>query len=165
MSNNKKIKQYIANQQLDIDSIINEFTPYVFVMIRNSNYHFNNEDIEEIASDVFLTIWKNSNKLDINKEISPYIAGITKNLILKKNREIKCQNANIDEFENLLYSKNDVIVQVENNDRNTIILKEIANMNKEDKEIFIYYYYYANGIKEIAKKLDISEKKVKLMLE
>ena len=62
---------------------------YVYIIIKNSGYLFSDEDIEEIASDVFLAIWKNKEKLDINKEISSYIAGITKNLIRKKKRDIK----------------------------------------------------------------------------
>ena len=62
---------------------------YVYVIIKNSKYGFNNEDIEEIASDVFLAIWQSRNKLEINKEITPYIAGITKNLILKKQKKNK----------------------------------------------------------------------------
>ena len=70
------------------------------MIIKNSGYLFDDEDIEEIASDVFLVIWKNKEKLDINKEIAPYIAGITKNLILKSKNNIKNSNENIDEFEN-----------------------------------------------------------------
>lgn len=57
---------------------------YIFMIIKNSGCVFDNEDIEEIASDVFLAIWKNKEKLDINKEIAPYIAGTTKKLILKR---------------------------------------------------------------------------------
>lgn len=30
---------------------------YVYIIIKNSGYLFSNEDVEEIASDVFLTIW------------------------------------------------------------------------------------------------------------
>ena len=37
---------------------------YVFIIIKNSGYLFSNEDIEEIASDVFLAVWKNKEKLD-----------------------------------------------------------------------------------------------------
>ena len=70
---------------------------------------FSDEDIEEIASDVFLVIWKNKEKLDINKEIAPYIAGITKKLILKRKNNIKNNNENIEEYENLLYEKNNDI--------------------------------------------------------
>ena len=52
--------------------------------------------IEEIASDVFLVIWKNKERLDINKEIAPYIAGTTKKLILKRKNNIKNNNENIE---------------------------------------------------------------------
>ena len=69
---------------------------YIFMIIKNSGYLFDDEDIEEIASDVFLVIWKNKEKLDINKEIAPYIAGITKKLILKRKNNIKNNNENIE---------------------------------------------------------------------
>ena len=59
------------------------------MIIKNSGCVFDNEDIEEIASDVFLAIWKNKEKLDINKEIAPYIAGTTKKLILKRKNNDK----------------------------------------------------------------------------
>ena len=88
------------------------------MIIKNSGYLFDDEDIEEIASDVFLVIWKNKEKLDINKEIAPYIAGITKNLILKSKNNIKNSNENIDEFENLIYEKNnDIHIKIEENEK------------------------------------------------
>lgn len=58
---NKKIKEYISDGTIDITSIINDFAGYVFVIIKNSKYNFTSEDIEEIASDVFLAIWQNQN--------------------------------------------------------------------------------------------------------
>lgn len=60
---NKKIKEYIFDQKLDIANIIEDFAGYVFVIIRNSKYNFNTEDIEEIASDVFLVMWQNQKKI------------------------------------------------------------------------------------------------------
>lgn len=164
MNNNKTIKQYVSNQELDINAIVEEFAPYVFVIIKNSSYNFNDEDIEEIASDVFLAIWNNRKKLEINKEISPYIAGITKNLMLKKNRKMKNENVNIEDYENTLSSKKDIIEQTEEKDRNAIISNELDKMPIEDRNIFTYYYYYSNSMKEISNKLKISEKKVKSRL-
>ncbi len=40
----------------------------------------------------------------------------------------------------------------------------INNMDKESKEIFIYFYYEQRKIKEISKILNISESKVKTRL-
>ena len=164
MGNNKTIKQYLSNGEIDINIIIDEYAPYVFVIIKNSNYKFNNEDVEEIASDVFLTVWKNRNKLNINKEMSPYIAGVTKKLMLKKNRIIMNENVDIDEVKNTLYIQKDIVLQTEEKDRNSIILNELDRMTKEDENIFTYYYYYSYSMKEISKKLKISEKKVKSRL-
>ena len=134
---------------------------YVYIIIKNSGYLFSNEDVEEIASDVFLTIWKNKEKLDINKEISPYIAGITKNLLRKKKRDIK----NIDELQNYLSDKIDYTHnEAEEQEKIDIVTEELTKMKKEDKNIFTYYYYESKNIKEIANILGITEIKAKSRL-
>ena len=139
------------------------------MIIKNSGYLFSNEDIEEIASDVFLAIWKNKEKLDINKEIAPYIAGITKNLILKSKNNIKNNiknnNENIEEYENLLYEKNnDIHIKIEENEKINILTNELTKMKEEDKNIFTYYYYQSKSIKDISSLLKISQIKVKSRL-
>lgn len=141
---------------------------YVYIIIKNSGYLFSNEDIEEIASDVFLIIWRNKEKLDINKEISPYIAGITKNLIRKKKRDIKSINEdlkNIDELQNYLFDKIDYTQnEAEEKEQIDIVTDELTKMKEEDKNIFTYYYYESKSIKEIANILEITEIKVKSRL-
>ena len=135
------------------------------MIIKNSGYLFDDEDIEEIASDVFLVIWKNKEKLDINKEIAPYIAGITKKLILKRKNNIKNNNENIEEYENLLYEKNnDIHIKTEENEKINILTNELKKMKEEDKNIFTYYYYQSKSIKDISGLLKISQIKVKSRL-
>ena len=82
--NNQKIYNYIDDNKLDIQMVMNDYTNYIFSIIRNDYINFSDEDIEEIVLDVFFTLWNNQSKLDINKKMSSYIAGITKNLIKKK---------------------------------------------------------------------------------
>lgn len=141
---------------------------YVYIIIKNSGYLFSNEDIEEIASDVFLIIWRNKEKLDINKEISPYIAGITKNLIRKKKRDIKSINEdlkNISELQNYLSDKIDYTQnEAEEKEQIDIVTDELTKMKEEDKNIFTYYYYESKNIKEIANILGITEIKAKSRL-
>ncbi|MBS6252114.1 MAG: sigma-70 family RNA polymerase sigma factor [Clostridium sp.] len=109
---------------------------YVYIIIKNSGYLFSNEDIEEIASDVFLIIWRNKEKLDINKEISPYIAGITKNLIRKKKRDIKSINEdlkNISELQNYLSDKIDYTEnEAEEKEQIDIVTDELTKMKEEE---------------------------------
>ena len=161
---NKKIREYIFDGKMDITNIIKDFAGYVFVIIKNSKYNFNDEDIEEIASDVFLVIWQNQKKLDINKEIKPYIAGITKNLILKKQRMITNQNLDIEILEKSIQDNTDVYNKTEENEKTRIIMEELKNMKEEDRKIFKSYYYSSKKIKDISRELGISEIKVKSRL-
>ena len=161
---NKKIREYIFEGKLDITNIMKDFAGYVFIIIKNSKYNFNNEDIEEIASDVFLVIWQNQKKLDINKEIKPYIAGITKNLILKKQRMITNQNLDIEILEKSIQDNTDTYNKTEENEKTRIIMEELDKMKEEDKNIFMSYYYFSKKIKDISKELKISEIKVKSRL-
>ena len=161
---NKIIREYIFNEKLDITNIIKDFAGYVFVIIRNSKYNFSSEDIEEIASDVFLVIWQNRNKLDINKEIKPYIAGITKNLISKKQRSITNQNLNIEILEKTIPNNIDVYSTAVEKEKTTIIMEVLENIKEEDRKIFMNYYYHSKKIKDISRKLNISEIKVKSRL-
>ncbi len=161
---NKKIKEYIFDGKMDIANIIKDFVGYVFVIIKNSKYNFNNEDIEEIASDVFLAIWQNRKKLDISKEIKPYIAGITKNLILKKQRTMTNQNVNIEFLEKSIQDNTNVYDKTEEHEKTRIIMEELEKMKEEDRKIFTSYYYSSKKIKDISKELNISEIKVKSRL-
>lgn len=138
---------------------------YIYIIIKNNESTFSNEDIEEIASDVFLTIWKNKEKLDINKEIAPYIAGITRNLILKKKRKVKGNVEDIEDLQNYLYEEIDVThKQIEENEKINILNNLLSKMKEEDKNIFTYYYYKSKKIKEISIMMGISEIKVKSRL-
>ena len=161
---NKKIREYIFEGKLNITNIMKDFAGYVFVIIKNSKYNFNDEDIEEIASDVFLVIWQNQKKLDINKEIKPYIAGITKKLILKKQRTNINKKINIKILEKYIKENTDVYNTTEENEKTRIIMEELKDMKEEDRKIFISYYYSSKKIKDISRELGISEIKVKSRL-
>lgn len=157
------IKKYITNNELKIEEIMQDFTPYIYMIIKNKNYNLSDEDIEEITSDVFLALWKNKNRLDINKDMSSYLAGITKNIVSKKIRNIK-NNDDINNYENTLYNNENVEIEIERDEKSNLIIEEINNMKKEDRIIFMSYYYYSKGMKEIANELNISEGKVKSRL-
>ena len=82
--NKKKIGEYLRNNELNLEIVIDEYSGYVYKIIENMAIQYlSKEDVEEIISDTFVVLWKNRNKLDKTKELSPYIAGITRNLVRK----------------------------------------------------------------------------------
>ena len=122
-----------------------------------------NEDKEEIISEVFFILWKNKHKLDINKNLSSYIAGVTRNLVKEYLRKIKI-DVDISDYENSLYSYDKInfldteIQEIRN------IEKKLENMKEIDKTIFLDFYYSSKSIKDIAKEQKMSEFSVKQRL-
>lgn len=77
----KELEYYYKNNEIDIDQIIEDFTPYITTIInKGTNNTISFEDKEEIFSDTFL-------------------AGITRNLIKEKYRKFKIVY-DINDFEN-----------------------------------------------------------------
>ena len=86
----KQLENYYKNNEIDIDGIIEDFTPYITKIINNgTNDDISFEDKEEIFSDTFFILWKNRNRLSIKVSLNSYLAGITRNLIKEKYRKLK----------------------------------------------------------------------------
>lgn len=160
---NRLIQEYIENGVLDIERVMLEFTPYIYAIINNKKIILNEEDKEEVISDVFLAVWKNQNKLELDRKMSLYIGGIANNIISKKISKIS-NFFDINEYENNLFTLENFDLKIENKDKTDLILREIENMKQEDKKIFILYYYYSKSLKEISEELNIKEEKIKSRL-
>ncbi len=149
---------------MNLEEIINQYTNYLYATVTNMSYgNLSNEDIEEIISDVFFIFWKNKEKFDTSKKLNLYLAGFAKNLIKAKFRKIHVNN-NIDDYENTLVDTYDINYNYEQIEKNNIIMETLNNIQKEDKDIFVLYYYFSKSIKEISKELNFSEFKIKSRL-
>ena len=164
MNSYKKIKHYIKNNELDLEKIINEYSSYTATIIDNmAKNNLNDEDKEEIVSEVFFILWKNKNKLNVNKYLSSYIAGITRNVVKEYLRKVKI-NFNISDYENSLYNYDKIDLLDDNVEEISKIEEKLKNMKKIDKTIFLDFYYSFKSIKDIAKEQKISEFSVKQRL-
>lgn len=162
MKDLKQLEYYYKNNEFDMDRIIEDFTPYITTIINNgTNDAVSFEDKEEIFSDTFFILWKNRNRLNINVSLNSYLAGITRNLIKEKYRKLKIVY-DIDDFENVSLNN----INMYENDRELIfdIKQKIKGLKDIDIEIVNLFYYSAISIKDIAKRLNISELNVKTRL-
>ena len=160
---NKKIYTYIDNNNLQIEAVMNDYTNYIYAIIRNYNVKLSIEDNEEIVLDVFLTLWKNQSKLNINENMSSYIGGITRNLIKYKCRQNKIE-LNIDDFNEELSDLNNIELFLIQDEKKQIIAEELEKMKQDEKQVFILYYYNNAKVKDIQNQLNFSNSKVKILL-
>ena len=155
MKESKQLEDYYIDNEIDIDQIIEDFTPYITTIINNGtvNSNISFEDKEEIFSDTFFILWKNRNRLNINVSLNSYLAGITRNLI--KENDISDFENDILNSVNMYESDRELIFDVEQK------MKELKDI---DIEIVNLFYYSSMSVKDIAKKLNISELNVKTRL-
>ena len=164
MNDCKEIKHYIKNNELDLEKIINEYSSYIATIINNmARDSLNNDDKEEIVFEVFFILWKNENKLDINKYLNSYIAGITRNVVKEYLRKVKV-NFDISDYENILYSYDEINFLNNSVEKIRKIEKKLENMKEIDKKVFLDFYYSSKSIKDIAEKYNMSEFSVKQRL-
>lgn len=164
MKTKKEIKEYKKDNNLDLERIIDEYSGYVYKVINNMAVQYlKDEDIEEIVSDTFFILWKNKNKLDNEKPLSSYIAGIVKNLVKEKRRIINI-NDDISDYINTIQDNIKVDMICEQREKIAIIEKTVKQMKNEDIDIFKLFYYSSMKISEIAKILNFSEFNVKSRL-
>lgn len=164
MNEKKKIEQYLKNNELDLEIVIDEYSGYVYKIIENmAMQYLSKEDIEEIISDTFFILWKNRNKLDNTKELSPYLAGITRNLVKEKSRVINI-HSDISDYESIIQDFFKVDMICEQREKIAIINKTVKKMKENDIEIFELYYYSSMKISEISNILNISEFSIKSKL-
>lgn len=161
---NEVLNEYFIDGKLDIDKIIDDFYSYVYIIVKNGvSVLITDEDIEEIISDVFVAIWKNSRNLSKTTEIKSYLAGIAKNLIRNKYRNTEL-NFSISDYEENLVDTCNIEKITEENEQNKVISNTLKTVKTKEYEIFIMFYYEAKSVKEIAKVLNLSISNVKTTL-
>lgn len=164
MENGEIIKDYIKGNFFDIDRLINEYYGYVYVIVNNfKGVNISSEDIEEIMSDVFWAMWKNYKVLKKDVYVKPYLAGIARNIIKNKYRNINI-NYPIYDYEETIPDITNIEEVLEEKEQDKIIRYALKNMKKREYKIFMMFYYNSKSVKDIAKTLEISESNVKVIL-
>ena len=119
------LSDYLLNGKINIDKLLDDFYGYVYITVKNGvSIYLTDEDIEEIISDVFIAVWKNSKKLSNTIDIKAYLAGIAKNTIKNKYRKNEL-NFSISEYEEKIIENSNLEKQAEENEQSIII----ANIN------------------------------------
>lgn len=158
-----RIEKYVKGEELDIEKIVDDFSPYVNTIIRNTVYNnLSNEDKEEILLDTFFVVWKRNEEGYKIENLSAYISGITRNLIKEKLKKRKL-SLDLEQIENSLdfsyyESYLEEIEKIEE------VCNKIKNIKPDELKIFNMFYYSNISIKDIAKELRLSESNIKTKL-
>ena len=161
MVDEAKLLMRLKNKKRNsIEEAVEVYTPYLSTVLYNMvGNRLPKEDIEEIVSDVFVTLWKNAEYIDSGKgTIRSYIAAVARNFALKrlnKKRECTC----LDDIE-----VSDEKSSAESGLKNSVIWDAVMSLGEPDNEIFVRYYKYDEKIKDISKAIGLNVSTVKTKL-
>lgn len=146
-----------------LEKLINMYTPYIGTIIYNViGSSLPKEDMEEVISDTFITLWRNADKFDIYKGyLRTYLGTIARNLAKNK---LAAQKETSELNENISAINSEPHIAIEQADERSAMIQAIKELGEPDSEIFMRYYYYDEKISYISKIMNIPCNTVKTKL-
>lgn len=118
-------------------------------------------DVEEVASDVFFTLWINAGKVMPGK-VKAYLSGIARNKAKERTRKIGQDIPLEDDI--LLFSSDDPERIFEAREQAAFMKEAMLKMQDPDREIFLRHYYCYQPVAAIADEMDMNISTVKTKL-
>jgi RNA polymerase sigma-70 factor (ECF subfamily) len=142
-----------------LERVIEKYTAYVCVIIRNAGCAaLTREDIEEIASDVFLALWDNAERAE---KLKAYLAATARNKARNKLREA-AESLPLDEnIPSGGAAPDDALIT---EDERQTVKSAVLAMEDTDCEMFLRHYYGSQTVSEIARETGVNEAAVKQRL-
>ena len=167
MNDDEIVNLYFKRDETAISVTADKYGGYCYSIAKNILGDF--EDAKECVNDTYFKAW-NSIPPHKPKMLSTYLGKITRNLsfnLYKKNKADKRGGSQIplvlDELQELVSGSNSF------DEINALELEEAINLflttiSLEKRKIFVCRYWYADSIKDIAKRFEITESKVSVTL-
>ena len=163
MNEEKRLKKVLSSGNIDtinqlFDELYNRYKGLVCFVI--AKYVKNNDDVLDIAQEVFLSFFNNANK--VNSSVKQYLTTIAKNMslnFLKKNNKITYVDS--DEIERIM--ENDNNSSINNCDFAYHLSQLKKSLSKEEYEILSMHLFDNYTFKAISIKLNIKESTIKTL--
>lgn len=162
MDERDALKKMICKDEDALAWFIDRYAPYVSTIIYNILGSFvDSSDLEEVASDVFLTLWNNAKSVNPGK-VKAYLGGIARNKAKEYTRKIGTE----------LSLENDIIIisdenlehDFEKREQAKYIQEAVLALNAPEREIFLRYYFFYQPIATIATEMNLEPANVKTKL-
>ena len=143
-----------------LEEAIDKYTAYICTIIRNAvGAALTQEDVEEVASDVFLALWDNADKAE---KLKSYIAAIARNKAKNKLREI----AEVLPLEDSILADNGDTPEDKaiSDDEQRLVKSAVLAMEDTDREIFLRHYYGTQTVSDISRETGMNEATIKQRL-
>ncbi len=154
------LKELQKGSEGALEWFIMTYTPYVTTIISSIlGNRMGLCDVEEVAADVFYTLWSNAEKV---RSVKGYLGTVARNMAINR-----CRTLGYDlplEEDRLEVEQLTPEMQIEKKELHRAVRWSILHMAQPDKEIFLRFYYYYQDLETIAKEMGMNLSTVKTKL-
>ena len=105
------------------------------------------EDMEEVLSDVFISLWNSRSRLE--GDVKPYLAAIARNAARQRLRQYRAESP-LPEDETLTDPAPLPEQAAERRERDEAVRSAVEELAPADRELFLRFYYLGQTVEEIA---------------
>lgn len=147
-----------------LESAINRYSPYVAGVIRKVLGGFGTqEDLEELASDVFVALWQSAGTLREDSDLKLWLGVVARNRALKHLRGLRLELPLEEEF--LPGEEGPPTRFWERQEETQMVREAVSRLEPTDRDIFLRHYFWRQGVRQIAQELNMNESSVKSRLK
>ena len=161
--NEKRIlKMLRRGDSAALEQIIDQYTPYVFAIVSNILSHaLPREDMEEVVSDVFCSLWYSREQVEPGK-LKAYLAAIARNAAKSRLRSLKLAEPLEDDLMELaLPGPEEGVLALE---LKAACREAVDSLGQPDSEIFLRRYFLYQKTGDIAQALGLNASTVRSKL-
>lgn len=155
------LKRLSRGSERAMETAVSQFSAYVVTVVHNRGRGFlSAEDEEEIASDVFLTLWQCAGKIDPNR-LRAWLGSVARNKTADRLRRCKLT---VPLEENTLVAEDSLWRTLSRQERAEAVQAALNTLKPQDREIFYRYYDFCQTTTEIAAELNMPPSTVRTRL-
>jgi len=150
------------NETGALEEIIDGYSPYVFsVLSRRLGFFHAPEDLEELASDVFFSLWRHRKRMR-SDHLRGWLSKVAENAARDYLRRQRLKTVSAEDCLNL--SQSDAETLADSVLRRELLRRALDALDPESREIFRRYYYQDYTVDEISRTLNMNPSTVKSRL-
>ncbi len=163
LTEEKLLKGLRSRQTAALEALISQYNRYVATILTAVlGANAKKEDVEELASDVFVAVWNHADALKPGK-VKAYIGAAARNTaksFLRKQKRLPMDEDELMELADRQTPEHTLLKK----ERRRLVQEAVLCMEQPDREIFLRYYYYLQSSVEIAQAMGMGAGAVRARL-
>lgn len=162
MKDAKLLRELHRGKSAAMEAVIDCYGAYVAAVIHNQLGRLScPQDVEELASDTFLALWQNREKLR-GEALRPWLGAVARNRARSHLRKLGELTVSAEDM--LIIADDCAAARMEEQERRELLSEALDTLGEPDREIFVRRYYYNQSVPDIAAETGLHPENVKTRL-